>query len=89
MAGTARGAAAIKLREVVSGSLAKPEVPHPEVAQHPPVHGWWPRSITMSGRTALSFFGTLLGWLGVALTGSDTASNILFGNLQKITSEQL
>ena len=32
------------------------------------------------------FFGTLLGWLGVALTGSDTASNILFGNLQKITS---
>ena len=35
------------------------------------------------------FFGTLLGWLGVALTGSDTASNMLFGNLQKITSEQL
>jgi len=35
------------------------------------------------------FFGTLLGWLGVALTGSDTASNILFGNLQKITSTQL
>jgi lactate permease len=35
------------------------------------------------------FFGTLLGWLGVALTGSDTASNILFGNLQKITSQQL
>ena len=35
------------------------------------------------------FFGTLLGWLGVALTGSDTASNILFGNLQKITSSQL
>jgi lactate permease len=35
------------------------------------------------------FFGTLLGWLGVALTGSDTASNILFGNLQRITSEQI
>lgn len=35
------------------------------------------------------FFGTLLGWLGVALTGSDTASNVLFGNLQKITSEKL
>ncbi len=35
------------------------------------------------------FFGTLLGWLGVALTGSDTSSNILFGNLQKITSQQL
>src|SRR6201991_1027052 len=35
------------------------------------------------------FFGTLLGWLGVALTGSDTASNVLFENLQKITSEQL
>ena len=34
-------------------------------------------------------FGTLLGWLGVALTGSDTASNVLFGNLQKITAEQL
>jgi lactate permease len=35
------------------------------------------------------FFGTMLGWLGVALTGSDTASNVLFGNLQKITSQQL
>jgi lactate permease len=35
------------------------------------------------------FFGTLLGWLGVALTGSDTASNVLFGGLQKITSNQL
>jgi lactate permease len=35
------------------------------------------------------FFGTLLGWLGVALTGSDTSSNVLFGGLQKITSEQL
>ncbi len=34
-------------------------------------------------------FGTLLGWLGVALTGSDTASNVLFGGLQKITSQQL
>jgi lactate permease len=35
------------------------------------------------------FFGTLLGWLGVALTGSDTASNVLFGNLQRVTAEQL
>ena len=35
------------------------------------------------------FFGTLLGWLGVAATGSDTSSNILFGGLQKITSGQL
>ncbi|CAN5348112.1 L-lactate permease [soil metagenome] len=35
------------------------------------------------------FFGALLGWLGVAATGSDTASNVLFGGLQKITSEQL
>jgi lactate permease len=35
------------------------------------------------------FFGTLLGWLGVALTGSDTSSNVLFGSLQKITSQQL
>lgn len=34
-------------------------------------------------------FGTLIGWMGVALTGSDTASNVLFGGLQKITSEQL
>jgi lactate permease len=33
------------------------------------------------------FFGTLLGWLGVALTGSDTASNVLFGSLQKISAE--
>jgi lactate permease len=35
------------------------------------------------------FFGTLLGWLGVALTGSDTSSNVLFGSLQKITAQQL
>jgi lactate permease len=35
------------------------------------------------------FFGTLLGWLGVALTGSDTSSNVLFGSLQRITAEQL
>src|SRR5712664_3985046 len=35
------------------------------------------------------FFGTFLGWLGVALTGSDTSSNALFGSLQKITSQQL
>jgi lactate permease len=34
------------------------------------------------------FCGTLLGWLGVALTGSDTASNVLFGSLQKITAQQ-
>lgn len=34
-------------------------------------------------------FGTLLGWLGVALTGSDTSSNVLFGGLQKTTAEQL
>jgi lactate permease len=35
------------------------------------------------------FFGTFLGWLGVALTGSDTSSNVLFGNLQRISAEQL
>jgi lactate permease len=34
------------------------------------------------------FFGTLLGWIGVALTGSDTASNVLFGSLQTITAHQ-
>jgi lactate permease len=38
--------------------------------------------------TFYPFFGTLLGWLGVALTGSDTASNVLFGSLQRITAEQ-
>jgi lactate permease len=35
------------------------------------------------------FFGTMLGWLGVALTGSDTASNVLFGSLQRISAEQI
>lgn len=35
------------------------------------------------------FFGTLLGWLGVAVTGSDTSSNVLFGSLQRITAIQL
>lgn len=40
--------------------------------------GWW-----------FPFFSPLIGWLGVALTGSDTSSNVLFGNLQKVTAEQL
>ncbi len=35
------------------------------------------------------FFSPMIGWLGVALTGSDTSSNVLFGNLQKVTAEQL
>jgi lactate permease len=39
--------------------------------------------------TFYPFFGTLLGWLGVALTGSDTASNVLFGSLQKISATQV
>ena len=40
--------------------------------------GWW-----------FPFFSPLLGWLGVALTGSDTSSNVLFGNLQQVTAQQL
>jgi lactate permease len=35
------------------------------------------------------FFGTMMGWLGVALTGSDTASNVLFGGMQKVAADQL
>src|SRR6185436_9161401 len=45
-------------------------------------------SLTGTGRF-YPFFGTLLGWLGVALTGTDAGSNALFGNLQKVTAEQL
>jgi len=45
-------------------------------------------SMTHTG-SAFPFFGTLLGWLGVALTGTDAGSNALFGNLQKVTAEQL
>src|SRR5205814_6838438 len=32
------------------------------------------------------FFAAMLGWLGVAVTGSDTSSNVLFGSLQTITA---
>lgn len=39
--------------------------------------------------TLYPFFGTMLGWLGVALTGSDTSSNVLFGSLQKISATQV
>ncbi|WP_233578929.1 L-lactate permease [Tautonia sociabilis] len=46
-------------------------------------------AFTRTGATLYPIFGTLLGWLGVALTGSDTASNVLFGNLQRITAEKL
>jgi lactate permease len=35
------------------------------------------------------FFGTLIGWLGTASTGSDTSANVLFGSLQKFTAQQL
>src|SRR5262249_60860580 len=35
------------------------------------------------------FFGAMLGWLGVALTGSDTSSNVLFGGLRKASADQL
>jgi lactate permease len=35
------------------------------------------------------FFGTLMGWLGVAMTGSDTASNVLFGGMQRVAAQQL
>jgi len=45
-------------------------------------------SMTRTG-VAYPFFGTLLGWLGVALTGTDASSNALFGNLQKVTATQL
>ncbi len=45
-------------------------------------------SLTRTG-WVFPFFGTLLGWLGVGLTGTDAGSNALFGNLQKVTAEQL
>ncbi|MFT3800745.1 MAG: L-lactate permease [Burkholderiaceae bacterium] len=46
--------------------------------------------LAFAGTGALyPFFGTLMGWLGVALTGSDTASNVLFGGMQKVAAEQL
>jgi lactate permease len=46
-------------------------------------------AFTRTGPLLYPVFGTLLGWLGVALTGSDTSSNVLFGNLQKVTAEKL
>ena len=45
-------------------------------------------AFTRTGRL-YPFFATLLGWLGVAMTGSDTSSNVLFGSLQNITARQL
>jgi lactate permease len=39
--------------------------------------------------TLYPFFGTLVGWLGTASTGSDTSANVLFGSLQKFTAQQL
>jgi len=46
-------------------------------------------AFTKTGPFFYPFFAPFLGWLGVALTGSDTSSNALFGSLQKITAEQL
>ncbi|GDX96393.1 hypothetical protein LBMAG47_20580 [Planctomycetia bacterium] len=45
-------------------------------------------ALTRTG-AAYAFFAPLLGWLGVALTGSDTSSNAMFGSLQRVTAEQL
>ncbi|MFM8634402.1 MAG: L-lactate permease [Planctomycetia bacterium] len=45
-------------------------------------------ALTQTG-PAYAFFAPLLGWLGVALTGSDTSSNAMFGSLQRVTAEQL
>jgi lactate permease len=45
-------------------------------------------AFTRTGRL-YPFFAAMLGWLGVALTGSDTSSNALFGGLQKITAQGL
>ena len=46
--------------------------------------------LAMAGTGSLfPFFSPIIGWLGVALTGSDTASNVLFGNLQKVSAEEL
>jgi len=46
-------------------------------------------AFTRTNATLYPILGTLLGWLGVALTGSDTSSNVLFGNLQKVTATKL
>jgi lactate permease len=46
-------------------------------------------AFTRTGPMLYPIFGTMLGWLGVALTGSDTSSNVLFGNLQKVTALKL
>jgi lactate permease len=45
-------------------------------------------ALASTGRL-FAFFSPMLGWLGVALTGSDTSSNVLFGNLQQITAQQV
>jgi lactate permease len=45
-------------------------------------------ALTWSG-AFYPFFAPLLGWLGVAITGSDTSSNAMFGSLQRVTAEQL
>jgi lactate permease len=46
--------------------------------------------LAMAGTGVLfPFFSPIIGWLGVALTGSDTSSNVLFGNLQKVSAQQL
>jgi lactate permease len=46
-------------------------------------------AFTRTGPLLYPVFGTLIGWLGVAVTGSDTTSNVLFGNLQKVTARKL
>jgi lactate permease len=58
------------------------------VAKHAGMDSVMGLSLTRTG-DLYPFFGTLLGWLGVALTGTDAGSNALFGNLQKVTAQQL
>jgi lactate permease len=39
--------------------------------------------------TAFAFFSPVLGWLGVAITGSDTSANALFGGMQVAAAQSV
>ena len=97
LSGLVLGLTGAQWREAVAGTLRRMKVPVLVIGQVLGL-GFLTRysgtdavlGLAFTGAGAMyPFFAAYLGWLGVFLTGSDTASNALFGSLQRITAQQL
>lgn len=97
MSGLLRGFSPLRLLQIYVGTVSRTSVSLMTIAAMLAL-GYVTKSAGLDATMGLAlastgllfpFFSALLGWLGVALTGSDTASNVMFGGLQRITAQQL